>query len=203
MRVSGGDPAVTRKINQALRAPLEQRWEKTRDGLRDIGSGAYTDVVTPQILMRNDRLLSVWYKVELRGERGSGWDQSQAATVDLRTGASYRPLDLFRVPTDQGLKPLDTKIKAHLPEGSYCGPRTPSPGAVVVRGTDDPSRFVKSGEVTMALTPAGLRVAFYGAILGYESACGLLDTVVPYAEVRDMVKPALLKAVPYPSPKRS
>ncbi|MFB4310789.1 serine/threonine-protein kinase [Actinomadura sp. GTD37] len=204
VRVTGGEPAVTRKINEALRAPLEQRWTKTLNGLKDIGRGAYTDVVKPQILLRNDRLLSVWYTVGLRGERGTGWDQSQAATVDLRTGASYTAPGLFRVPTGQGLKPLDDKIKAHLPDGVYCwsGQSTPG-GAVVERGTDDPSKFVKDGSVTMALTPKGVRVAFYGSILGYASACGLQDTVVPYGEVGEMLKPALLKAVPYPSPARS
>ncbi|TDD69038.1 serine/threonine protein kinase, partial [Actinomadura darangshiensis] len=204
VRVAGGEPAVTRKINQALRAPLEQRWTKMRPGIKDIGRGGYTDVVKPQILLRNDRLLSVWYTVTLQGERGTGWDQSQAATVDLRTGASYKPLDLFRVPTEQGIKPLDEKIKAHLPDGAYCwsGQSTPG-GTIVPRGTDNPSKFVKDGSVTMALTPKGVRVAFYGSILGYASACGLQDTVVPYAEVGDMVKPPLLKAVPYPAPKRS
>ena len=202
VRVTGGDAALNRKINQALRAPLEQRWAKLRNGLKDIGNGPYTDVATPKILMRNDRLLSVWYTVELRGERGTGWDQSQAATVDLRTGASYRPLDLFRVPTEPGLKPLDGKIKTRQPGGAYCG-RGQASGLGLPQGTDNPSAFVRSGEVTMALTPAGLRVAFYLSTLGYESACGQLDTVLPYAEVGDMVKPALLKAVPYPSPKRS
>ncbi|MGW3771902.1 serine/threonine-protein kinase [Actinomadura verrucosospora] len=202
VRVTGGDAALNRKINQALRAPLERRWAKTRNGLKDIGRGAYTDVVTPAILLRGDRLLSVWYKVELRGERGTGWDQSQAATVDLRTGASYRPTDLFRVPSGQGLKPLDGRIKARQPGGAYCG-RGQTGGAGLPQGTDNPSAFVGSGEVTMALTPTGLRVAFYLSTLGYESACGQLDNVLPYAEVNDILKPALLKAVPYPSPKRS
>ncbi|NUP34693.1 MAG: hypothetical protein HOU01_23720, partial [Streptomycetaceae bacterium] len=202
VRVTGGGAALNRKINQALRAPLDQRWAKTRGGLKDIGRGAYTDVVTPEILLRNDRLLSVWYKVELRGERGTGWDQSQAATVDLKTGASYKPLDLFRVPTEQGLKPLDRRIKAGQPGGAFCG-RGETGGAGLPQGTDNPSAFVKSGDVTMALTPRGLRVAFYLSVLGYESACGQLDTVLPYAEVNDVVKPALLKSVPYPSPKRS
>ncbi|SNR77659.1 serine/threonine-protein kinase [Actinomadura mexicana] len=202
VRVTGGDAALNRKINQALRAPLEQRWAKLRNGLRAGGRGPYTDVATPKILMRSDRLLSVWYAVELRGERGTGWDQSQAATVDLRTGASYRPLDLFRVPTEQGLRPLDGKLKARQTGGAFCGRGGPG-GAGLPQGTDNPSAFVKSGEVTMALTPTGLRVAFYLSVLGYESACGQLDTVLPYAEVGDMVKPALLKAVPYPSPERS
>ncbi|MFF4235159.1 serine/threonine-protein kinase [Actinomadura geliboluensis] len=204
VRVTGGEPAVTRKVNAALRAPLEQRWTKTVSGLKDIGRGAYTDVVKPQILLRNDRLLSVWYTVTLQGDRGTGWDQSQAATVNLKTGASYTAPGLFRVPTEQGLKPLDDKIKAHLPDGVYCwsGQSTPG-GTVVPRGTDNPSKFVGDGSVTMALTPKGVRVAFYGAILGYASACGLQDTVVPYGEVSEMLKPALLKAVPYPSPARS
>ncbi|MGP4027835.1 serine/threonine-protein kinase [Actinomadura sp. 3N407] len=204
VRVTGGDAALNRKINRALRAPLEQRWAKTRTGLGRIGRGGYTDVVKPAILMRNDRLLSVWYSVGLRGDRGSGWDQPQAATVDLRTGASYRPPDLFRDPAERGLAPLDEKIKANLPGGFYCrAPGTAPPGVVLPRGTDNPSAFIKSGDVAMALTPDGVRVAFYGALLGYESACGLQDTVVPYADVSEMLKPALLKAVPYPSPKRS
>ncbi|QKW34651.1 serine/threonine protein kinase [Actinomadura sp. NAK00032] len=204
VRVTGGEPGVARKINAALRAPLEQRWTKTVNGLKDIGRGAYTDVVKPQILLRNDRLLSVWYTVSLQGDRGTGWDQSQAVTVDLGTGAAYTAPGLFRVPTEQGLQPLDGKIKAHLPDGVYCwsGQSTPG-GTVVERGTDNPSKFVNEGSVTMALTPKGVRVAFYGAILGYASACGLQDTVVPYGEVGEMLKPALLKAVPYPSPARS
>ncbi|WP_207944496.1 serine/threonine-protein kinase [Actinomadura rubrisoli] len=202
--VTGGDAPLTRKVNQALRAPLEKRWTGLRTSLKRIGRGGYTDVVKPKILMSGDRLLSVWYTVALRGERGSGWDHSPATTVDLRTGASYGPLDLFRVPTERGLAPLDRKIKAHLPGGTYCGGEPDaSTGPVVLRGTDNPSKFVRSGEVTMALTPAGVRVAFYGSILGYASACGELDTVVPYAELGGMLKPALLAKVPYPSPTRS
>ncbi|MEU5994428.1 serine/threonine-protein kinase [Spirillospora sp. NPDC047418] len=196
VRVAGGDTALERKINQALRAPLEKRWAKVRGGLRDIGRGAYTDVVTPQVLMRGDRLLSVWYTVALDGDRGTGWDQSQAATVDLRTGAAYGPLELFRDPSERGLRPLDAKIGPHLRGGDYCAGDVP-------RGTDAPSAFVKSGDVTMALTPRGVRVAFYGSLLGYPAACGLQEAVVPYAEVSGMLRPALLKAVPYPSPKRS
>ncbi|NDU73556.1 protein kinase [Actinomadura sp. DSM 109109] len=204
VRVSGGGAALDRKINQALRAPLEQRWAKIRSGMAEVGRGPYTDVATPKILLKNDRLLSVWYTVGLRGERGTGWDQPQAATVDLRTGASYRPLDLFRVPTEQGLRPLDGRIEASQPGGAYCGRgQTEGGGGFLPQGTDNPSAFVKSGDVTMALTPGGLRIAFYLSVLGYESACGLLDTVLPYAKAGDLVKPALLKAVPYPSPKRS
>ncbi|WP_396451509.1 hypothetical protein, partial [Actinomadura sp.] len=196
VRVTGGDAALARKINQALRAPLERRWAKVRSGLGGVGSGAYTDVVTPRILMRGDRLLSVWYAVALDGDRGTGWDQPQAATVDLRTGAAYGPPDLFRDPSERGLKPLDAKIGPHLRGGAYCAGDVP-------RGTDDPSAFVRSGDVTMALTREGLRVAFYGSLLGYPSACGLQEAVVPYAEVSGMLRPALLKAVPYPSPARS
>ncbi|XRQ03926.1 serine/threonine-protein kinase [Actinomadura welshii] len=204
VRVTGGAAPLTRKINEGLRAPLERRWARTRTGLERVGSGAYTDVVEPSILMRGDRLLSVWYTVALHGDRGSGWDQSQAAVVDLRTGTSYRAPDLFRDATERGLRPLDEKIKAHLPGGEYCaGEHDPSAGIDPPRGTDDPSAFVKSGDVTMALTPEGVRVAFYGSLLGYASACGLQDTVVPYADIGEMLKPALLEAVPYPSPQRS
>ncbi|CNG85775.1 Uncharacterised protein [Mycobacterium tuberculosis] len=192
VRVAGGDETLERKINQALRAPLERRWAKVRSGLRDTGRGAYTDVVTPQVLLHGDRLLSVWYTVALNGDRGTGWDQSQAATVDLRTGAAYGPPEMFRDPSEQGLKPLDAKIEPHLRGAAYCAGDVP-------RGTDNPSAFVKSGDVTMALTPRGVRVAFYGSLLGYPSACGLQEAVVPYAEVSGMLKPALLKAVPYPT----
>jgi serine/threonine-protein kinase len=202
--VSGGRPALVRKINAALRAPLEERWAKTRKGLAGIGRGGYTDVVKAAILMRGDRLLSVWYTVSLQGERGTGWDHSPAVTVDLRTGAAYRPLDLFRVPTRQGLAPLDRKIKAHLPHGTYCYSDVDAgTGPIQPHGTDNPSAFVGTGDVSMALTPTGLRVAFYGALLGYASACGEEDTTVPYAEVKDMIKPELLAAVPYPRPARS
>ncbi|HEU5031068.1 MAG TPA: serine/threonine-protein kinase [Spirillospora sp.] len=202
--VTGGRPALVRKIDAALRAPLEARWAKTRKGLAGIGRGGYTDVVKPAILMRNDRLLSVWYTVSLQGERGTGWDHSEAVTVDLRTGAAYHPLDLFRVPTAQGLAPLDEKIKAHLPDGAYCySDVDPGTGPIQPHGTDNPSAFVKTGDVSMALTPTGVRVAFYGSLLGYASACGEEDTTVPYAEVKDMIKPQLLAAVPYPRPARS
>ncbi|WP_202124416.1 serine/threonine-protein kinase [Actinomadura physcomitrii] len=202
--VTGGRPALVRKIDAALRAPLEERWAKVRKGLADGGRGGYTDVVKPAILMRNDRLLSVWYSVTLQGERGTGWDHSEAVTVDLRTGAAYRAPGLFRVPTAQGLAPLDQKIKAHLPHGTYCySDVDPGTGPIQPQGTDNPSAFVRTGDVSMALTPSGVRVAFYGSLLGYAAACGEEDTTVPYAEVQDMIKPALLKAVPYPRPARS
>ncbi|MBO2445195.1 hypothetical protein J4557_47605, partial [Actinomadura nitritigenes] len=118
--------------------------------------------------------------------------------------AAYRPLDLFRVPTRQGLAPLDRKIKAHLPDGTYCYSNVDAgTGPIQPHGTDNPSAFVATGDVSMALTPTGLRVAFYGSLLGYASACGEEDTTVPYAEVKDMIKPQLLAAVPYPRPARS
>ncbi|WP_207936940.1 hypothetical protein, partial [Actinomadura sp. KC216] len=201
VRVTGGDPALTRKIDQALRAPLEQRWTKTRNGLRDIGRGPYTDVVRPQILMRNDRLLSVWYTVTLQGERGSGWDNPAAAVVDLRTGTLYRPPGLFRAATRQALAPLDARIEANLPGGGYCGgdaDQAAPPG-----GADTPSMYVNTADVAMALTPKGVRVAFHAGLLGYTMACGTQDAVVPYGEVDALLKPELLAAVRSPSPERS
>ncbi|WP_205717446.1 serine/threonine-protein kinase [Actinomadura soli] len=201
VRVTGGAAALNQKINQALRAPLEQRWTKTRNGLKDVGSGAYTDVVRPQILMRTDRLLSVWYTVTLQGQRGSGWDTPSAAVVDLRTGTLYRPPGLFRAATPQALAPFDARIEAHMPGGDYCGggaDQAAPPG-----GADTPSKFVNTGDVAMALTPKGVRVAFHAGLLGYTMACGTQDTVVPYGEVDGLLKPALLAAVRVPSPKRS
>ncbi|MFI0485174.1 serine/threonine-protein kinase [Actinomadura sp. 9N215] len=201
VRVTGGDAALTQKINQALRAPLEQRWAKTRNGLKDVGSGPYTDVVRPQILMRTDRLLSVWYTVTLQGERGSGWDNPSAAVVDLRTGALYRPPGLFRAATPQALAPLDARIRANLPGGDYCGggaDEAAPPGRA-----DTPSKFVNTGDVAMALTPKGVRVAFHAGLLGYTMACGTQDAVVPYGEVDGLLKPAVLSAVRAPSPERS
>ncbi|MFI0368607.1 serine/threonine-protein kinase [Actinomadura sp. 1N219] len=201
VRVTGGDPALTRKINQALRAPLEQRWTKTRNGLEDIGRGRYTDLVRPQILMRNDRLLSVWYTVALQGERGSGWDTPTAAVVDLRTGTLYRPPGLFRAATPQALAPLDARIAANMPGGDYCGGSADQ--AAPPGGAESPSKFVNTADVAMALTPKGVRVAFHAGLLGYTMACGTQDAVVPYGEVDALLKPELLAAVRSPSPERS
>ncbi|MFC4906127.1 serine/threonine-protein kinase [Actinomadura gamaensis] len=180
------DPAVDRKLNAALRAPLDQRWADAKNLLG--GPGAYTGTVRPTILLRGPKLLSVRYDTDVEGQVGTGWDQARAVTVNLDTGATYtRPIDLFRSASPA----LSPKVLAHLPGNRWC-PREPvGPGIT--------AKQLTSGEVSVALTPSGVRVAFQGAVLGYSGSCGNRGADVPYGEVADLLKPEITSAVPYPA----
>ncbi|WP_051468215.1 serine/threonine-protein kinase [Actinomadura oligospora] len=181
------DPALDTKLNAALRAPLVQRWTETRSILGG-QPGAYTGTVRPAILLRGPRLLSVRYDTDVEGQVGPGWDQARTVTVDLDTGTAYaRPIDLFRTASPA----LSPKVLAHLPGNRWC-PREPvGPGIT--------ARQLTSGEVSVALTASGIRVAYQGAALGYSGACGNRSADVPYGEVADLLKPEVTAAVPYPA----
>ncbi|MCP2339876.1 serine/threonine-protein kinase [Actinomadura rupiterrae] len=182
------NPAIDRKLDAALRAPLDQRWTEAKAILGGSGGGAYTATARPTILLRGPKLLSVSYATDVQGQVGTGWDQARSVTVNLDTGAAYaRPIDLF----GSSSPALSPKVLAHLPGNRWC-PREPvGPGIT--------AKQLTSGEVAVTLTASGIRVAFQGAALGYSGSCGNRSADVPYGEVADLLKPEITSAVPYPA----
>ncbi|MEV5827555.1 serine/threonine-protein kinase [Spirillospora sp. NPDC052242] len=202
VRVTGfRDRALQDRVNRAVRAPLDRLFASNRRGLADL-PGSFTNVVTPTVLLRNDRLLSVWYETNVQGNVGTGWNPARAVTVDLTDGTEYRPIDLFRDPAPQGVRPLNELVPAHLPGGVICVPEFGDRFARDIRAED-----LREEQVVVGLTPSGIRVGFHAAVLGYVSACGKKAADIPYAQADDLLKPDLLAAVPYPggspSPARS
>ncbi|MFD0906085.1 hypothetical protein, partial [Actinomadura sediminis] len=194
VRVTGfRDRALQDRVNRAVRAPLDRLFAGNREGLAEL-PGTFTNVVTPTVLLRSDRLLSVWYETNVRGDVGTGWNPARTVTVDLTDGTEYRPIDLFRDPSRRGVRPLNELVPAHLPGGVICAPEAGDRFARDIRADD-----LRAEQVVVGLTPSGIRVGFHAAALGYVSACGKKAADVPYARAGDLLKPDLLAAVPYPS----
>ncbi|GGV43814.1 hypothetical protein GCM10010182_80480 [Actinomadura cremea] len=202
VRVTGfRDQALQRRVDQAVRAPLDRLFASNRAALDEFDT-AFTNVITPRVLLHGDRLLSVWYETQVRGNVGTGWNPARAVTVDLADGTEYRPIDLFRDPSARGVQPLNELVPANLPGGVICVPEFGDRFARDIRADD-----VRKEEVAVGLTPSGVQVGFHAAVLGYVSACGKKTAHIPYAQAGDLIEPALLAAVPYPggspSPTRS
>lgn len=184
-------PAVGQKIDQALRAPLGARFAQAR---RSLGGqpGDFTGLVTATVLLRGPKLLSVRYDTDVRGQVGVGWFQPRSVLVDLTTGRSYRPIDLFLAADVPGLEPFNQKVLAHAPGHAFCPGETTGSGITPTLLTD--------GSVAVMPTPSGVQVTYQGGDLGYSNACGSKRVEIPYADIAGLIRPEILKAVPYPAP---
>ncbi|MEU5877937.1 serine/threonine-protein kinase [Spirillospora sp. NPDC047279] len=195
------DPAIGRRINQALQAPLDARFARSREILGNVPNAAFTTTVRTTIQLRGPRLLSVLYATDVLGPVGTGWNQSVTATVDLENGTAYRSADLFRPEVQRAPRPLDRRVRAHLPGRAYCPADTVNTGSIT-------AARLRGDAVAVSLTRASLHVFVDTVALGYAGACGSVTARIPYAEAHDLLRPEILAAIPYkppasPAPTRS
>ncbi|MDL4772558.1 serine/threonine-protein kinase [Actinomadura xylanilytica] len=198
------DPAVQRRINQELRAPLDWSIDRIRQATarsRAQCSGQSRVSTAVRMGVRGPSLISVVYKTDNRycfPADGAlpGW----AVTLDLKTGRAYTAEDIFKPSTltSAGLQVLWSRLTSK--EGTFWGPD----GCM---GDHPPQRsdFLPSSEptldggrqkgppyATVFLAPDHFEVNWSTE----GSACTSDQLTGPYAKVRDLLEPDFAALLP-------
>ncbi|MBA9001166.1 serine/threonine-protein kinase [Thermomonospora cellulosilytica] len=199
VRVRGGaDPALTRRINGALRAPVDARAAELRDALARFPGDPSTPLdttmrVTPSVRLSGPQYLSVRYDFapDSRALWHSTWHVDRTVTVDLRTGAVLRPSDHL-APSARGQAGLSA-LRLLLREFGTGTCFADQPPEIGVRHLDDAA-------IQFALTERHLEVLPDGPALGLSTACSQPTIAIPYERAAALLRPEVLKAIPRPSP---
>ncbi|MGI5167963.1 serine/threonine-protein kinase [Spirillospora sp. CA-253888] len=201
--VKGGDPALARRINAALRSPVDERAEAYRKALVTFDAEASSSSVEPTILLRTSRHLSVQYDIRLvsKAVSHSSWSRLRTVTVDLRTGQALKAAQLLTPAglSDKGLDTLAERVRKAAPAGRSCLADRPfAPKAAQVQDKD--------GALQVGFTPKNVVVLVDTPAFGFEMACGQSRVEVPYTALPGLVAPDLVMTAtgtPAPSPTRS
>ncbi|WP_067481532.1 serine/threonine-protein kinase [Actinomadura hibisca] len=199
--VKGGDPALARRINAALRSPVDDRAQAYRKALVDFNAEASSSSVRPTVLLRTSRYLSVQYDIRLnsRTVSHSSWSRVRTVTVDLTTGQPLKAAQLFTPAglSGKGLDALAAQIRELASPTRSCLTQRPiRPKAAQIQG--------KEGYLDVALTPRNLVALVDTPGFGFEMACGQTRIEIPYSALPGLVAPELVKAAgSTPSPTRS
>ncbi|MFD0856098.1 hypothetical protein ACFQ07_27920, partial [Actinomadura adrarensis] len=211
VRVSGlGDPAIERRVNQLLRAPLDEAIEYVRSSTSGTG-GDCTQTArlssTAQIGLRTPSLISAVYTHEAElCAPADGRLPGRAVTVDLRTGRVLGPEDVFKPAmfTTSALNSLWGRMNSRLEyslSASRCNDFELERRDFLQANQGGAPSGLRQPAATVFLAPDGFEINW--AVIG--SACEYDRMHAPYSSVRDMLKPELLARIPAagPSPQRS
>ncbi|MCR6482897.1 protein kinase [Amycolatopsis sp. OK19-0408] len=204
-QVSGGpDAGVRQRLNDALRAPADKRLKSIRDGvsgnLERVKEQGETVAMhsSARVLAQTPGLLSVRYDHDLDSDvlGHTTWRFPEALSVDLATGRTLGPKDVFRpeILTPAGMRTLTQRLAPHTRNG-FC---------TVPTVVGDPERQVsidaaeRSGggdhvpAATFGFTDAGIEFEVLWYDLGCATAAGNETVVLPYAELGDLLQPKVL-----------
>lgn len=222
-QVSGGpDAAVRKRINDALRAPIDKRLKAIRDARsnpdwqQQFTEAGETPAArsTARILLQTPSLLSVRYDHDLDSKVlwHTTWRFPETVTVDLGTGNPVGPQDMFRpeVLTAAGMKTLTDRVEPHTRNG-FCQLASVDENG---RKTtiDAADRVPARGHVpgaSIGFTKAGAEFEILWYDLGCVTAAGKETVTVPYAEISDLLQPKFVTmlgaptASPSPAPPAS
>ncbi|HJQ47532.1 MAG TPA: protein kinase [Amycolatopsis sp.] len=223
-QVSGhADPAVQQRINDALRAPVDERLRKIRaavsdpDTLQMIRDHGETVRVrtTATITLRTPALLSVRYEHDLDSDvlSHTSWRFPETVTVDLSTGKVLGPHEMFRpeVLTAAGMAELTDRLTPHTANGEFCrrptvdtneddndGPRV---SIDATEATDRAAEHVPAADIGFTSTGTDFVILWYD--LGCITAAGQETVTLPYAEVADLLLPNFLTMLGQQAPASS
>lgn len=196
VRVSGSP--VADRINAALRAPVDARIRDLRDSIASVRdtlgdderADELVDVeITSHLRLRNANFLSVRYEnqPDVGAISNSSWHSYDTVTVDLRTGRALTPEQVFRpeARTADGLDALEQKLVDHSPE-PLC--EDPTGGSELDIAADD-----LGGAILVTFTRDGAEFTVDLPALGHITACGIRTVVIPYADLTDVLDPALAR----------
>ncbi|ATY11799.1 serine/threonine protein kinase [Amycolatopsis sp. AA4] len=205
-QVSGGpDAAVRKRINEALRAPIDKRLKAIRDARaypdwqQQFGENPETPAArtTARILLQTPSLLSVRYDHDLDSKVlwHTTWRFPETTTVDLATGNALGPQDMFRpeILTAAGMKTLTGRIEPHTKNGFCQSASLDDEGRKVT--IDAADRVPTRGHVpgaSIGFTKAGAEFEILWYDLGCVTAAGKETVSVPYAEIADLFQPKFL-----------
>ncbi|MTD54578.1 protein kinase domain-containing protein [Amycolatopsis pithecellobii] len=206
-QVSGhADAAMQQRINDALRAPIDERLRSLRQELADPDIlnmvRARGDVLkahtTAKVLLQTAGLLSVRYDHTLDSDvlAHSSWQFPETVNLDLTTGQVTGPRDMFRseILTAAGMDTLTARLSPHTRNG-FC--RTPEIGdyggeQVSIDAADRPGGgdHVPAADIGFTATGVDFLLKWYD--LGCDMATGQETLTLPYAEAEDLLRPQLL-----------
>jgi len=203
-----GDPALERRINQALRAPLDRLITIGRASAARLAAncaGRPTTVRTvAETGLRGPRLVSVRYELLSDWcQQADGSPGGEVVTVDLRTGRRLTAADVFlpSTLTPAGIGTLQSRLTQRVGQGRLyeeCDRGDPAfepadfqpqkaTGEQLPGMQENPpllSAFPTAGEFQLAW------------IHGGSDGCGKLTFGASYAQVRDLLKPSFVALLP-------
>ncbi|MFB9927722.1 protein kinase [Amycolatopsis halotolerans] len=212
-QVSGGpDAAVRKRINDALRAPIDKRLKAIRDARsnpdwqQQFTEAGETPVArsTAHILLQTPSLLSVRYDHDLDSKVlwHTTWRFPETVTVDLGTGNPVGPQDMFRpeVLTAAGMKTLTDRIEPHTRNGFCELASVDEQGRKTTIDASDrvPARGHVPG-ASIGFTKAGAEFEILWYDLGCVTAAGKETVTVPYAEISDLLQPKFVTMLGTPT----
>ncbi|WP_119728551.1 serine/threonine-protein kinase [Thermomonospora amylolytica] len=209
-QISGlGDAQVQRRLNQALRQPLDWwiTWMRDNTGRnRDLCTGSSLVESDVRIGLRGPTLVSVRY--DITGDLcypADGTLPSWAVTVNVKTGRVLTATDVFRPETltDRGVTTLWNRLTAT--EGIF------EPGGCSTLPVDRDDFFPsRQPDGPNGEFPPYATVFFAPDRFEINWSTGGSDCVrdllyAPYDKVRDLLKPEIVAALPgtSPAPRRS
>jgi hypothetical protein len=207
VRIDGlPDPAIAQRVNQALRAPIEEQLKRYRTArlLPNNPVGKDPRITTGiELGLRGPRLIAARYLFTSHNAPLTPYDlaASRAVIVDLTTGRRLRAADILRaqVLTRSGLSDLERRIGHAAPGGALCdGVEKTFPDELRSKTVDNDDKETRA----LDLMPTGTGVQFdvMPPVLGYAFACSETVVAVPYAQISDLVRPDVLALVKASSP---
>jgi serine/threonine-protein kinase len=195
-QVSGvPDAAVQKKINRALRAPLDGVIKQIQEINGGPGPTSGTPAViraTARIGVRTDTLLSVSNVVGGEGANagGSGFTFQRAVTIDLRTGREFGARDIWSPSTltAQGMKTLKSRMAVRTPARCTSLP--------VVLGDFLPAQG--SVRDTAFFAPGRMELLLDWQTSSFAPCTDEPDMILtaPLDKVRDLLKPEFATRLP-------
>ncbi|MQY03158.1 serine/threonine-protein kinase [Actinomadura macrotermitis] len=190
VQVKGGDPALARRINGALRAPVQARQERYRTSLKSSNAPPATASVKALPRLHGPRYVSARYDIGLQSTVlwHPTWSRSLTVNVDLRTG---RPLTLAGMLTPEGTGAGGLRrLAGLLQKGATAGCMRERTPRLTTRALDgaEPALYA-------ALDRTGLEVLVDEVALGSETACGQTTVRLAYADLQGLVRPEIVRAV--------
>ncbi|HVW42122.1 MAG TPA: protein kinase [Amycolatopsis sp.] len=208
-QVSGhADAAAQQRINDALRAPVDERLRNVRSTVADpdilerVRSDGDTVHMrtTATVTLRTPQLLSVRYDHDLDSSvlSHTSWRFPETVTIDLVGGKALGPHDMFRpeILTADGMAELTRRLTPHTQYGEFCrrptvgyedGPRVSIDAAEAVEGTKE---HVPGADIAFTPTGADFLVIWYR--LGCITAAGQETVTLAYDEMADLLLPQFL-----------
>ncbi|MEO3782871.1 serine/threonine-protein kinase [Actinocorallia sp. B10E7] len=199
VQVSGHrDPAVEKKINQVLRAPLDEAVRIWREAWREHAQAPARDLyrleLKPAVGLRGPGLVSVLYEITMPFSLGLGGLSTEiyrAVTVDARTGEQVPQETFFR---EDALEELSRRVppppngpEADVFTGHFLW-RPLSAEGLSQRPLRDPG-------IELSLTADRLRIGWHSTD-GAEGGENLRKTVdVPYTDIKDLMAPRILNLI--------
>jgi serine/threonine-protein kinase len=197
VRVTG--TPVADAVNAALRAPVDAEIREVRDGvdtiredLRGAGDERWDDpatiAVTATVLSQNATYLSVRYDSQpALGElTNSSWQSYEAVTVDLRSGTALTTDELLQ---PNGPQELADVLVDEAPD-KICPDLTTGSGRL-----DELSEKSFDEYVTVGFTRDHASFTIEQSGFGRMTACGITVIDLPYAELGEVLDPALVRGL--------